>query len=255
MAGNFTLSSPLREGFTRTLPSPLRKRFTRTLPSPSRERGNAVRLPSACCQNRGPGGWTLLELLASAIVLSFLVASSATLYSVWQRQSLLARNYSQAQTDLRTAFRIMLRTIRHGTTVVATSSSGTINGKVSNASQIVVHVPESGSASADVVFYVDSAGTLYYQRDTDATPTSMITGVKTISIHYFQTTTTVSGTGTLSEANTEVAGAPASATEVQIALTVRSGGPKDTTNEAAVTTVQSYVTLRNTTRLESTTPQ
>jgi type II secretory pathway pseudopilin PulG len=202
----------------------------------------------------GRGGWTLIELLASAIVLSFLVASSATLYTVWQRQSLLARNYSQAQTDLRKAFRIMLRAIRHGTAVIASSSSGTLSGQASNGSQIVVHIPQSGITSADVLFYTDAGGALYFQRDTDSTPTRIISGVTNMTVVYYTTVTTVDVSGHVA-ANTTVAATPDQATEVQIALTVRSGGPMNNTNEAAVTTVQTYVGLRNTARMQTTTPQ
>src|SRR5262249_26544902 len=138
-------------------------------------------------------GWSLVEMVASALIVSFTLAAAATLYMTWQKQTLLARNYSQAQTDLRTAFHSLLRTLRHGSTVVATSSAGNLNGQTSTTSQVIVTVPQATGSSDIQVLYYQTGGVLYYQRQGDGSGTSIISGVTAFTVHYYKTVTTTSG--------------------------------------------------------------
>ena len=194
-------------------------------------------------------GWSLIELLATSLILSFVIASTVALYTIWERQSLMARNYSQAQTDTRTAFRTIMRTVRHGNYV----STVAINAINSDDSHVIVNVPQPGNTAADFVFYTDAGGGLYVQSRTDSSPTRIISGVTAMRIRYFQTVTTGAGNARVAT-TTEVPGAPGAANQVQIALTVRSGGANNNSNAAVATTTQAFVTLRNTARMHTTSP-
>src|SRR5690348_17322830 len=63
---------------------------------------------------RAQRGTSLIELLAVAIILSFLIGATAQFYNVGKAQQRLGQGYSQVQTDLRAALRVATRTIRHG---------------------------------------------------------------------------------------------------------------------------------------------
>jgi type II secretory pathway component PulJ len=179
----------------------------------------------------------MMEMVVSCIILSFIVAAAGALYTGGQQQQNTAKDYSQVQSDLRASMRTLTRMIRHGFNVVSSVSSGNLSGKSSDTSHLIVTIPQTtGSANINVYFYV-SGGTLYYQRDSDMTGTSLMTGVQSLTFTYYQTTRTTSGANATGATTTQVNSTPASATEVQIAMTAVNG--------PATTTVQSYITLRN----------
>lgn len=178
-------------------------------------------------------GVTLVELLASTIILSFVVSGTMTLYTVGQKTQSVSRYYSQVQTDMRTGMRSATRTIRHGYNVVATSvkTNFPAGSRTSTASQIIVRVPEpstSGSPDVEIRFYA-SGGTLYVQRSDAASPgTALITGVQSFTINYF-----ITSGGTRSTDD----GTPGTATEAQLTLVDTYG--------SVTSTVTAYAALRN----------
>lgn len=178
-------------------------------------------------------GVTLPEVLVTALILAFVVAATAGLYTIGQAQQQTARGYSRAQTDIRSALNRITRTLRHGYRIVDTSSVGALAGMSSGATQAIVEVPEPGAAStAQVRFYRAADGTVYFQRHTDAAPgTALIRGVQALTFQYLQTTDPGTGLATFP------APTPGQATEVRITITAN--------RPHAVTTVQAYVTLRN----------
>ncbi|HOJ23012.1 MAG TPA: type II secretion system protein [Armatimonadota bacterium] len=174
-------------------------------------------------------GLSLVEMLVAALVLSFLVASTAAVYQGGEKQQRTARAYSLAQTDIRRALQRITRTARHGYQVVPTSNWGTFAGQSSGMHQLIVEVPEPGATSrAQVRFYIQD-GNVYAQRQNVPSPgILLIEGVQALEFRYYQTDP---GTG----ARPEVP--PDQATEVEITLTAVRG--------PAVTTVKAYVNLRN----------
>lgn len=175
-------------------------------------------------------GMTIIEMLAASLVVTFLVAASTTLYDVGFRQQRLAWRYSNSQTDLRAALSQMTRTLRHGYAVVPVSAAGNLVGQVSNNTQVIVRVPQpAGAAAIEVMFAVSPTGDLYYQREGDAVGTTMISGVQSIAVNYFQTVAGVTSAVDLT---------PGTATEIQIGLTVN--------KDRAATSVTAYSALRNT---------
>jgi Tfp pilus assembly protein PilW len=185
---------------------------------------------------------TLPELLAAALVIAFIVGATAKLYSVGQGQQLLARSYSQAQTDLRTALRRVTRTIRHGfplhgPTNPSTKSNFPANS-TSNATQIVVPVPETdtdGSHKEIRIYY--SNGALYAQRSDESAPgTLLISGLQTnpVGVEFKYYLTLPSSTGTIT---VDVSSNPAKATEAQISLTA--------VRQSATVSATAYVAIRN----------
>jgi len=106
-------------------------------------------------------GLSLVEMLVAALVLSFLVASTAAVYQGGEKQQRTARAYSLAQTDIRRALQRITRTARHGYQVVPTSNWGTFAGQSSGMHQLIVEVPEPGTTSrAQVRFYIQD-GNVY----------------------------------------------------------------------------------------------
>lgn len=179
-------------------------------------------------------GATLIEMVVSALILSFIVAATAGLYTVGQAQQRTARSYSEAQTDIRTTLRRMTRALRHGYQVVGVSAAGTLAGKASGPDQVIVRVPEPGGGSqSEILFYRSGSGVLYFQRESDAAPgTPLVEGVRALAVHYFRTDIAVGGA-----IRVPVDADPATATEAEVTLTVE--------RPPAVTTVKAYVTLRN----------
>lgn len=184
-------------------------------------------------RRRDCAGVTLPEVLVTALILAFVVAATAGLYSIGQAQQRTARSYSRVQTDLRSALNRMTRTLRHGYRIVDTSTVGTLTGMSSGTSQTIVEVPQPGAAStAQVRFYRAADGTVYFQRHIDAAPGTPLTGgVQALRFEYLQTTDPGTGLATFP------APAPGLATEVRITLTAN--------RPPAITTVKAYVTLRN----------
>lgn len=174
-------------------------------------------------------GTSLVEALAVSLILAFVMAASARLLHAGNVQQLLSRGYSQAQTDLRDALRRATRGIRHAFGVVPASSSPTFSAAPnSNASQLIVRLPQPGSAAIEARYYL-SNGTFYVQRDTDAAPgTPLITGVTQLQFQYLRVSATT---------HTDVTGSPGSANEVRIRLTAR--------RETATTPVEALVSMRN----------
>ncbi len=189
------------------------------------------------------------EMLLSMLILAFLAAATASLYTVGQAQHHTAKGYSQVQTDVRRAMARVTRTIRHGYSVVGTSSLGTLNGLSSAVNdQIIVEVPEPSPSTAkrQIRFYRSNAGVLYYQDHTQAAPgTALMTGLQVpregltsgeaapLTFHYYQSIPDLSGAVT----TTNVDANPSLATEVRITITARSA--------PVSTTVRAYVSLRN----------
>ena len=177
-------------------------------------------------------GHTLWEMLATTLLLGMTATAAATLMRTGQRQQKIARDYSQIQTDMRSAVRRASRTIRHGYAVVNPSSSSRFAGNTaSNGSQVIVKVPEPGNTSqVEVRFYL-SGGTFYAQRaDDTGSGLALMSGVNTLSFNYYQTS---SATGT----RTAVDSTPQSATEVGLTLNATSG--------LVTSSFTSYVALRN----------
>lgn len=179
---------------------------------------------------RSRRGVTFIEMAVTALVLAFIVAATAGLYNIGQRQQLIGGRYSANQTNMREALRRMTRALRHGYAVVGTSSAGSLSGISSGAGQVVVRVPDPGGATqSDLLFYRSPAGAIYYLGQNDPAPgTKLLDNVQSLTFNYFQTTP--SGT-------TVVDATPSQATEVMITMTAVS--------RPATTTVTAYVNLRN----------
>jgi hypothetical protein len=172
-----------------------------------------------------------MEMVLAALLLSFIVAAVSALYNVAYKQQRIARNYSQVQTDIRAGLRRATRAIRHGYKVVNPSTQANFPVKASNASQMIVVVPDNTAAQRELRLYL-SSGTLYaqYQDQTTASATALLSGVTALTFNYFYENVTT---------KTATDGSPQLATEVQITVTAQ--------QDAATTTVQAYVELRNAT--------
>ena len=156
-------------------------------------------------------GVSLMEMLAALLILSFIVAATATLFNTGQRQQRLGRAFSQAQTDIRVALRDAMRAIRHGTVVNPSTNFG--GNAPSNSSQVIVNVPEpTGAATSYIELrYYLSSGTLYKQRSDQNAGSAILTGVDSLTINYFKT---------VYSSRTSVDANPETATEVLITVTV-----------------------------------
>jgi hypothetical protein len=103
----------------------------------------------------------------------------------------------------------------------------------STTSQIIVTVPQASASGSDHIRVYLSGTTLYAQRQDDSgAGTSLATGVTGLTFTYYATTVTSTGTSIA-----QVDNAPATATEVQIVVTLTSGTV--TTKDTA------YVSMRN----------
>ena len=198
----------------------------------------ASKPPSICCHpahsRRFQRGALLIDALSAVIILTFLVGATAQCYKVGNGQQRLGASYSQVETNLRTALHLITRALRHGNSIVASVSSGNLNGKSSNTSQVIVNTPQT--TGSNILFYVNN-GTFYYQRDSDTSPTAVITGVQSLTLTYYQTTiSTTSGSAT-TITRTQVNSAPSSATEVQINL--------NGTYQNVNSNITAYIDLRN----------
>jgi hypothetical protein len=180
---------------------------------------------------RARRGASMVETVATAFLLSFALAATAQLYRVGFVQQRVARSYSGAQTEGREALRRVTRTLRHGKKPVNPSTEAAFPVTTSDASQVIVKVPEPEGAATDwMEVRVHRSGTvLYAQRADQAAPgTSLLTGVAALSFNYFSV---------VGATRTQVAGAPATADEVQVTLT--------TLRESSYTKVSTLVNLRN----------
>lgn len=199
---------------------------------------------SPIVRRRPRRGGTLLELVATFLILAFVTSGTVGLYYVGTRQQRGSRFYTLAQTDLREGIRRITRTVRHGSGVLTTASpasavspSSGFPVKVSDASQIIVDVHLASSTANQIRIYRNSTtGTIYAQTAGDAPTlpgTVMVDGPATLAIAYYQTGATSTGTST-----TDVtASAPAAATEVQLTISATRGN--------VTTTSVAYVQLRN----------
>lgn len=192
--------------------------------------------PARPLRRRTRPGVSLVELLAVAIILSFLVGATAQFYNTSKAQHQLSRDYSQVQTDLRTALRRVTRTLRHGFAPKHPSTRANFpSGSTSNSTQVIVPIPEADGAGVNKeirIYY--SNGSLYAQRsDETGAGTLLINDLNTspagAEFRYYKT---VAGANP-----TEVANAPETATEIRITLTGKYG--------RATTSVVAYVALRN----------
>lgn len=176
-------------------------------------------------------GFSLPEMLAALTMLAFVLTSAATLLNVGRRQQQTLRQYSQVQTDLRAGLRRASRTLRHAQSIKNPSAAANFAVKVSDASQVIVEVPEpTGSAqtTVEVRFYL-SNGVLYAQRADVATAgVALETGVQNVEFRYFRTANGVRATSD---------SAPQQATEVQLTVTAASG--------AISTRLSTLVSMRN----------
>lgn len=182
-------------------------------------------------RSRRRRGLTLLELVVALFLFGMMIAATASLLVAGQRQQTLGQDFSHVQSELRTGLRRATRTLRHGYAVVASSSSGAFSSPVSNASQVIVRVPEptgAGALQVEVRLHV-SGGVLYAQRADQAAPgTALLSGVQSLRFEYFQT----SG-GTRSP----VDASPADTTDIRITVTAAKG--------VAATSATTTVSLRN----------
>jgi prepilin-type N-terminal cleavage/methylation domain-containing protein len=133
-------------------------------------------------------GVTLLEMVLTLLILSFVVLGAARLFDAGGKQQRLARGFSQDQTDLREALKHVTENSREGYAIV--NPSANFGGSApSNASQMIVQIPEpTGAASSKVeVRYYLSGGTLYQQRADQAAPgTALVTHVDSLAFNYFK---------------------------------------------------------------------
>ncbi len=180
-------------------------------------------------KRRNLRGASVVELLAAAMIVGFLVAGSAALITVGEGQEVNSRMYSYLQTNLRSAMHPMTRALRHGYGVDATGT-GVLAARTSGANVIVCTIPTTPvtfpSTNIEIAFYV-SGGTLYYERSTDASATSLMTGVNSLTVVYY---TTAAGV-------TTVAATPSAATEIQLTVSATDG--------PVTTSAQAYVWMRN----------
>ncbi len=169
-------------------------------------------------------GASLIELLAVAGIMLFIVVATFQLFRVGDYQATQGRNYSQIQTETRWAIRPALRVIRAAKSVVINGSMGTLASQSSTAAQLVVLVPRSSGTEVLCRYHVYQ-GTLYMQTSDDAAPgVAMLTGVTGIRWRYYVTS---------AGARTSTDGAPAAANEVTLALTVQRGNVYTSTNAGA----------------------
>jgi hypothetical protein len=181
----------------------------------------------------------------AAILLSFVVAASANLISVGQRQQRIARNYAQVETDLREALRRATRAVRHGysvqsptinTSAVLNFADSGVPKLLSDSTQVIVKVPEPTGSNPDTVelrFHLTN-GTLYAQRSDQSSPgTALISDVSSLSISYWNTV----GTTRTAVNDTTGSNVPSAATEVQFTITA--------VEDQATTKVSTLVAMRN----------
>ena len=169
-------------------------------------------------------GASLVELLAVAGIMLFIVVATFQLFRVGDYQASQGRDYSQIQTETRLAIRPALRVIRAAKSVVVNGSMGTLTAQSSTAAQLVVLVARASGTEVLCRYYVNR-GTLYRQTSDDAAPgDEMLTGATGIRWHYYVTS---AGPRTITD------GAPAAANEVTVTLTVRRGNVFTSTNAGA----------------------
>jgi hypothetical protein len=167
-------------------------------------------------------------MMSALLILAFITASAFALYWSGNQAHRRSRFYSEAQTEIRQTLRQMTRVIRSAEAVVNPGTMGTLSGLASNASQIVVRLPQPSGAPIECRYYV-SNGVLYQQRSLDTAPgTALLRGVTGLTFNYVRT---------LAGTRTSVDGAPASATEVQIGIRARRG--------SVTTGLTGYVAMRN----------
>ncbi len=177
-------------------------------------------------ERRRSKGATLLEMVATLTILAAVSAATVSLYWSGQRAHRRARFYTQAQTDIREGLRRMTRVARSAECVMAQGTLGTLTGLSSNAYQVVLRV--HGASGASECRYYVSNGVLYQQYSTQAAPgTALVSGVVSLTFNYYRTAAGV---------RTSVNGAPATASEIEIALCVRSG--------SVTTSLTGYVAIR-----------
>lgn len=171
----------------------------------------------------------MIEGLVVALLLSFAVAATAALLGAGQRQQRLGRNYSQVQQDLREALRRSTRGIRHGYTVVGTSTDPDFAAAPSSgANQVIVNMTTTGDAQIQARYHLTN-GTFYVQRADEAAPgAALITGVTELVVSYYQS---------IGAVRTPTDGTPANATEIRMRVKAK--------REAVSTAAETLVTLRN----------
>ena len=171
-------------------------------------------------------GATLVELVATFLILGFVTSGTVGLYYVGTRQQRGSRFYTLAQTDLREGIRRISRTVRHGFAVLPGS----------DATQIYVSVPQTAPGDQIRIYRDSTTGTIYAQpvgTGATGTRTVMVDGPATLSLTYYQTGATSTGTSTTDVTTS----APTSATEVQFTISATRG--------SVTTTSVAYVELRN----------
>ena len=178
--------------------------------------------------------------------MAFVTMATVGFFSVGTKTQRIDRFYTQAQTDLRSAMLHLTRTVRHGSGVqMASGWSNFAAAPDSNAAQVIVAVPQSGASGTDYIriYRNTTTGAIYAQRQDDAgVGTKLMDGPSTLTLNYFATTATSTGTSTsIADA------APGSATEVQVSLTTTRGGATTASTAGTVTTkTVAYIAMRNT---------
>jgi type II secretory pathway component PulJ len=174
-------------------------------------------------------GYSLIEAVVTLVILSFVVAATATMMEVGTRQQRLGRNYSEVQTELRDALRRVTRGLRHGYQVVASSTQANFaTAPTSGPTQVIVKLPQAGGGIIEVRYHL-SNGTLYSQREDETAPgTARLTEVDSLSLSYYQTVGSVRSAADSS---------PGDATEIRFYVTATRG--------SATTPVEALVALRN----------
>lgn len=170
-------------------------------------------------------GISLVEMMASLVILGLIVAATVSLYWTGNMAHRRAGFYSRGQTDIRQAVRQMTRVIRTSERVVAQGTLGTLNGISSNQYQIVVRLP--GTTPTECRYYV-SNGVLYEHLSSSSAPgRPLLSDVVSLTFNYYRTVAGV---------RTSVNGSPQSATEVEVSVRARSG--------SVTTGLTTYVAIR-----------
>jgi Tfp pilus assembly protein PilW len=180
-------------------------------------------------------GATLVELVATFVILAFISLGTLQLYRVGDKTQRTARFYGDAQAKAREALQRISRTLRHAWSVeIASTQTNFSAAPNSDTTQSIVKVPQPyPGTSYDYIRVYLSGGTIYAQRQDDVgAGLALATGVTSLTFTYYLTAMTSTGTSV-----SQVNGTPATATDVEIAITLTSG--------TVTTTETAYVSLRN----------
>jgi type II secretory pathway pseudopilin PulG len=169
-------------------------------------------------------GAALVELLVTAVILSFVVAGTARLLRAGEAQQRVARSYSQGHTDLRAALRDATRAARRAKEVESPSDVTQCTLRVLPYATAVA----STDGGTRFRFYRDAASSELRAQPEGGAAQTLMTGVEAVQFQYFTTQINAAGVQLVTTAD------PTNATLVRItARLVR--GPVRHTAESDIT--------------------